>query len=109
MFKFFPFPIVRNCSTSPDLSRLFLDFAQSPDLRVVKTEMHFITVRCSHGELRFWQSNRYYAWASEGTYTFGGHTTHWNDEMPSRYAVRAMSKAIGLVRFARTRRDKVTA
>ncbi|UCV00276.1 hypothetical protein [Acidovorax radicis] len=68
-----------------------------------------MTVRCARGDLRFWSSNAYYAWASDGGLTAEGQTISWSNEMPSRYAVRAMRKAVGRVRFALPSRDEVPA
>ena len=100
MFKFWPFPVMRNYSTAPSLSRLFLEFESAPDLQILENDYHNVTVVCSKGTLHFWDSNRFYAWASSGSLTANGRTVHWSDEMPSRYAVRAMYQALVRVRFA---------
>lgn len=109
MFKFWPFPLLRNNGTSPGLSKLFMEFAAAPDLHICRQESHHIVVACSKGELRFWSANRYYAWASEGSLTAAGKTVAWQDEMPSRYAVRAMRKAIEPRRFALPSTEKEAA
>lgn len=106
MFKFWPFPLLRNYGTSHDLSKLFMEFAEAPDLHICRQEPHHIVVACSKGELRFWSANRYYAWANEGSLTAAGKTIAWRDEMPSRYAMRAMRKAIELKRSALPSTDK---
>lgn len=108
MIKFWPFPILRNNRTSSSLSRLFLEFAAAADLEVVKTESHHTVVRCSRGELRFWSANAYYAWANVGELLVDGREISWQDEMPSRYAVRSMRKAIERVRFPVPSREEVT-
>lgn len=108
MFKFWPFPIIRNHSTSSSLSRLFMEFAAASDFEVVKTESHHTVVRCSRGELRFWTANAYYAWACTGELSVDGKHISWKEEMPSRYAVRAMRKAIERVRFPVPSREEVT-
>ena len=105
MLKFWPFPLLRNYRASPDLSQLFLDFAAAPDLTLVSAGPYRMTVSCARGELQFWSANAYYAWAKDGSWTAEGKTVSWSDEMPSRYAVRAMRKAVSRVRFALPSRE----
>jgi len=100
MLKFWPFPVLRNCDTAPSLSRLFLEFAEAPDLQISEKDYYNVTVVCSKGTLRFWDANRFYAWASSGSFAANGRTVHWRNEMPSRYAARAMYQALDRVRFA---------
>lgn len=93
--KFWPFPLIRNHRTNKDLSALFLLFAGSNNLEVVQTEYGETTVTCEHGDLCFWSNNAYYAWGQRGWYeSVGEKRVEWEGELPSRYAVRAMAKAI---------------
>lgn len=96
MPKFWPFPLFRNCQTNPDLTTLFLRFAEAERLSVVEIGPHQTTVVSEHGLLRFWTANRFYAWASEGEYTPAGSTKAiaWKQEMPGRYAVKKMAERI---------------
>lgn len=100
MFKFWPFPLLRYRSTSKSLSRLFLDFAEAPDLHLVGSDEYYTEVKCSLGLLRFWSANGAFACASNGVAKLQGRNFEWRQVMPSRYAVRAMQKALDRVLFA---------
>lgn len=93
--KFWPFPIVRLHAENKDLTRLFLLFAEAQNLKVLSPDRYALTVSSEHGTLCFWGANEYHAWASSGWHeTADGTRIAWWGEMPSRYAVRAMAKAI---------------
>ena len=99
LFRWWPLPIVRNYKTSSELTELFLDFLNCPELSVSSesTQYHII-VECSLGKLTFWGENRYYAYGSPGEYIANDGTIFpWKDEMPSRYAIRKMARKINPV------------
>jgi hypothetical protein len=99
--KFWPFPLIRNYMTDDALSVLFEQFAADPSLEVLSEEAYRIKLRGRLGVLEFWNANRWYAWASNGTFHPVGKTDNhmiWADVMPSRWAVRRMRKATFRVR-----------
>lgn len=94
--QFWPFPLVRNYRSSSDLTRLFLAFSRSNNFLLRGKEYGVTTVSCEHGDLRFWSENKYYAFASRGSFhPVDDSEIKWSHEMPSRYAVREMAKRIG--------------
>lgn len=93
--KFWPFPLIRNHKTNPCLTKLFLMFAESDSLKVIRQDELETTVSCEYGVMLFWSANAYYSWGGNGSYTpVGGNAVFWSGELPSRYAVRAMSQAL---------------
>lgn len=95
-FEFWPFPLIRNNSTSPLLTALFLKFVRSDHLKLVGQNTHWTLVSCEHGEMKFWSANAYYAYAHCGSVKSEDlrHVFEWASDMPSRYAVRQMAKAV---------------
>jgi hypothetical protein len=99
--KFWPFPLIRNYMTDEALSVLFEQFANDPSLEVMADSGYRLKLRGRLGVLEFWNANRWYAWASEGTFhPVGKADDHmiWHGVMPSRWAVRRMCKATLRVR-----------
>jgi hypothetical protein len=95
--KVWPFPILRNYPENRGVTKLFYAFAADDSLHIVSQTSHTTTVRGRLGELRFWTANKYYAYASDGLFQRAvGMPLRWNDEMPSRAAVRAMVRALEL-------------
>lgn len=96
-----PFPFLRGYKANDDLTRLFLLFANAPDVHVEFAKEPFVfqpyyaTATCSVGVLRFWIKNRGYAETSSGSYkSAAGYEKTWDDEMPSRWAVKKMMKLV---------------
>lgn len=77
-------------------------FAESKELKVVQKDSYHTSLSCEYGEMTFWSANAYYAWASTGSYKANGCVGGelWNGEMPSRYAVRKLVKAMRAKKFA---------
>jgi hypothetical protein len=99
--KVWPFPILRNYGTDEGLTELFLRFAADETLEVTETDAYYMTVKGTHGKLRFWCANKWYAWAQDGTYTMpDGRKAGWRNEMPSRWAVKKMREALARRRFS---------
>jgi hypothetical protein len=99
--KFWPFPILRNYSTSNALTDLFLRFAGSPEVQFERIDNFYIKATCSAGTLVIWDENRWYAWAQTGVFTNAhGESVKWSNAMPSRYAVKKMRKAAGVILHA---------
>lgn len=93
--KFWPIPPFRVHETEKRITDLFLMFSDTDDLKIIKEEPHHVTIRCKHGTMRFWDANHYYGWASDGEFSgTDGTSARWNRQMPSRYAVREMRKAL---------------
>lgn len=93
--KFWPFPIIRLHSENKRVTKLFLMFARSKNLRITCECAHYITVTTEHGDMTFWNANKYYAWGCDGSYSSPeGRKLRWSSELPSRYAVRAMRSAL---------------
>jgi hypothetical protein len=88
--------------TDRQLSALFQRFASAPDAVVehqkdaLSDEFYWISVRTSEGELRFWNRNRWYAWASQGTLQAanGADGLIWKDAMPNRLALWRMRRLV---------------
>jgi len=98
--KVWPFPLLRNYSTSEALSSLFFDFAESGPVLSDSSNEYWIVVTSPLGTLKFWGSNKYYAWANCGDFvSVDGIRSSWYGEMPSRAAVRAMARGIDKRRF----------
>ena len=95
MLKIWPFPLLRNYSENKDLTELFLAFVQCEELKVVNVDETETTVQSSFGTLTFWSANKFYAWGFAGVFTDKTGKKHsWRYCMPSRYAVRLMSKKL---------------
>lgn len=93
--KFWPFPVIRIRPTDDALSRLFIDFSQAPDLEILPLSPYRSKATCSIGSLEFWDSNRWYGWASDGAFTSpNGRRQEWKQFMPSRYAARKFAKVL---------------
>jgi hypothetical protein len=94
--KFWPFPIYTNYKTSKKLTSIFLELANCPNLTIVRKNYGTLTVKGANLEVMFWVENEYYAWASEGVvHNYVLNSTYgWKDQMPSRYAIRKMAKAL---------------
>lgn len=100
--KFWPFPLLCNYASDKAVTALFLDFARSSDLELAAQDRHYLNLKCAIGSIRFWNANRYYAWAQDGCFeSAAGGKHYWRDEMPSRYAMREMRRALGRIRFPR--------
>ena len=99
--KFWPFPLLRNHSTSTDVDQLFWAFSCADDFQVISRGMHRTKIRCSIGTMEFWSANKFYAYASEGNaLSASGRIFQWAGCMPSRAAVRALYKRIAATAFA---------
>lgn len=93
--KFWPFPLIRVYRENKRVTKIFLMFASSKNLRILREGVHEITLTCEHGDLLFWNANKYYAWGKIGCFsTPEGSGLKWVDELPSRYAARALRLAI---------------
>lgn len=87
--NFWPFPLVRNYSTCPRVDVAVRAVMSKPGVVFVRSDGYRETYASSGGELTFWVVNRYYAYASEGSFkTPDGATFVWKDAMPSRATVR---------------------
>lgn len=97
--KLWPFPLARNYPTNGALTDVFLAFAAAPDLVLhepdAMRDIYYHKVSCSLGELRLWSGGEWYAWACRGTFTQQGFAPiEWDDEMPSRWAVKQMRERL---------------
>lgn len=93
--KYWPFPLLRNYKTHPQVDAVVRLVLSCPDVEVTECEWphsHYSVASCSVGELRFWSRNGDYAYASDGTFTpaDGSDRMVWKDVMPSRWAVRRL-------------------
>jgi hypothetical protein len=94
------------------LSALFLAFARS-EFTVVKNGPYDLHLTSPMGELKCWNANRWYAWASEGSFTPTNPAEGaivWKDRMPGRRASRRMRNALEAVelrRFAAAERGEI--
>lgn len=93
--KFWPFPILRNYGERKRLTQLFTMFAESKNLRITKEDEYDICISCEYGDMKFWNKNQYYCWGFSGEFKdLEGRKFRWVGSLPSRYAVRAMRKAL---------------
>lgn len=107
--KFWPFPIIRAHLTTQIVTDLFLLLADQPDLEVRRRNGAELALECQLGQVSFWNGDRYTAWAQFGRWEphrnfwgFGSVLSgsglnlpmHWEDQLPSRYAVRAMRQRL---------------
>lgn len=93
--KVWPFPLIRSYHTSRGLTALFERFAEAPDMVVKEQGAVWLRLECSYGTLEIWNANKWYAWASQGKYVApSGVAIRWEDELPSRWAVRRMRQAL---------------
>lgn len=96
----YPFPIIRIHPTDRGLTALALRFAAAKDLEVVETTAYRVTVIAGGEKLNLWDSGRFYAWGGRGVYTNSeGRSVPWEGMMPSRWAVRKLSRAIDLAKW----------
>jgi len=100
----FTFPH-QNYATDAVVTELFHSFARTA-FEVVRNGPYELHLRGPMGEIKCWNANRWYAWASEGTFTPADAKEAailWKHRMPSRAAVRRMRKAVETVEIARFR------
>lgn len=102
--KFWPFPFIRNNSTSPAVTFLFDRFAEDKELKVVSIDDYRTEVKSSFGSMKFWSANRWYAYGSEGIASINGKEFRWVQQMPSRYSVRKFFSKIEEYEFQQMKR-----
>lgn len=97
-----PFPVMREAPTNTGLTALFLAFAQRDDLSVGHDQYNdHMKVSCAMGSLKYRLSSSPGRVASSGTFQLtGGPAETWNDELPSRWAVRQLVRAVNRKRFS---------
>lgn len=100
---FWPFPLQRNHKSEETVTDLFLRIASRADLVVTEDrsllsgECYTLIVQSALGTLKFWNQNKFYAWASSGSFDSSeGEDLNiaWKDVMPSRWAARQMWRAV---------------
>jgi hypothetical protein len=82
------------------ISDLFMLIARQPDAKIVPLRgliggtVYEVRIETPLGTLQFWNANRWYAWAHEGSFisATGEANMLWKDAMPNRRAIRAMRK-----------------
>lgn len=93
--NFWPFPILRNYRTSPEVDAIFQRFIDATDMEVTSRTEHETTVTCKDAQMAFWTANKFYAFGMSGRITMaGGKRFEWAGEMPSRIVVRRMYKKL---------------
>lgn len=69
MLKMYPFPIIRNERTDPDLTKLVLSLLKQADLKVTSSSDGYCGYLITkEGTLTFWNQNYPYAYAHRGSF-----------------------------------------
>jgi hypothetical protein len=91
----FGYALIRNDDTEPDLD-ILLVYLNDVGIRSFSMDSHWCTLTFKDNTVfKFWNSNKWYAWMSQGTIHFSnGKKISWSSGMPSNEVLVKYSKVI---------------